>query len=105
MFIGELVIVITYVDDIRFWSADDLYDYEMRDMLQEEGIKLQEDKATIFLGVQQVYCISTGQLIMSQEGLILKIFNTFNVYTGKTMPKNMLYLTAPLTKYSDGAPW
>ena len=70
LFFGENVICICYVDNLLFWSKDEVHINEFAILLYYSGVDLeQENAAASFLGVR-IENNESGLLEMKQEGLI-----------------------------------
>ena len=55
LFIGTHVIVVTYVDDVLFWSNDEKHIYDLGTELRKANVDLEEESdAAGFLGVDLV---------------------------------------------------
>ena len=104
LFIGDNVIAVMYVDDILMWSTEEDHIYTLGDKLRNEGVELEEeDDAAGFLGVKLTKT-KTGQMIMTQEGLITRIIEALGLGVDNITPRSTPCLKAPLTKDLDGDP-
>ena len=105
LFIGDRVICICYVDDLLFWSRDEVHIHDLALKLRGEGVDLeQESDAAGFLGIKMVCDPKTGLLEMKQEGLIARVIEAMGLDAGTLNPKWTPAQTAPLCKDSEGAP-
>jgi hypothetical protein len=94
-----------YVDDILMWSTHEDHIYALGDLLRAEGVDLEEeDDAAGFLGVNLVKDSVTGQMIMTQEGLIDRVIEALGLDIDKSTPRHTPCLKTPLTKDLDGDP-
>ena len=62
----------------------------------------EEDDAASFLGVKLYKNPTTGQLVMSQQGLIDRIIKALGLDLDNSTPKKIPCLKTPLTKDVDG---
>lgn len=105
LFIGPTVIVVMYVDDMLMWSTNTDHIYTLGSQLRDQGVMLEEeDDAAGFLGVKLLKSESTGQMVMTQEGLITRIIEALGLDTTASKPRHTPCLKAPLTKDLDGDP-
>ena len=105
LFIGDKVILIMYVDDMLMWSTSEEHIYKLGAQLRNKGVELEEeDDAAGFLGVKLHKHPTTGQLVMTQQGLIDRIIEALGLHLDKSTPKKIPYLKSPLTKDLDGDP-
>ena len=105
LFIGDKCIAVMYVDDLLMWSTSEENIRELALKLNDEGVDLEEeDDAAGFLGVKLTKVPETGQMIMTQEGLITRIIEALGLDTDKSTPRNTPCLKAPLFKDEDGDP-
>ena len=105
LFIGPTVIAVMYVDDMLMWSTNTDHIYALGSQLRDNGVMLEEeDDAAGFLGVKLLKSESTGQMVMTQEGLITRIIEALGLDTTASKPRHTPCLKAPLTKDLDGDP-
>ena len=105
LFIGKRVILIMYVDDMLMWSTSEEHIYELGAQLRNKGVELEEeDDAAGFLGVKLYKNPTTGQLVMSQQGLIDRIIEALGLDLDNSTPKKTPCLKTPLTKDKNGDP-
>ena len=105
LFIGDKCIAVCYVDDVLMWSTSEENIRELALKLNDEGVDLEEeDDAAGYLGVKLTKVPETGQMIMTQEGLITRIIEALGLDTDKSTPRNTPCLKAPLSKDEDGDP-
>lgn len=105
LFIGDRVICIIYVDDLLFWSPKEEYIYELGRKLRDEGVELEEEgDAAGFLGVQLRRDDSTGQLHMTQEGLIKRIIEALGLELDLSNAKRTPAERRPLVRDLEGDP-
>ena len=105
LFIGDTCVAVMYVDDILLWSTDEKHIYSLGTQLRKCGVDLEEeDDAAGFLGVKLTKVPETGQMIMTQEGLINRIIEALGLDVDKSTPRNTPCLKAPLTKDLEGDP-
>ena len=94
-----------YVDDLLMWSTTEENIYALGAQLREKGVELEEeDDAAGFLGVKLTKDPHTGQMTMTQQGLIDRIIDALGLDIGTSTPKGTPCLKAPLTKDLDGDP-
>lgn len=87
------------------WSTSEENIRELALKLNDEGVDLEEeDDAAGYLGVKLTKVPETGQMIMTQEGLITRIIEALGLDTDKSTPRNTPCLKAPLFKDEDGDP-
>jgi len=87
------------------WSTDEKHIFELGNRLRAEGVELEEeDDAAGFLGVKLTKVPETGQMIMTQEGLITRIIEALGLDAENSTEKKTPCLKAPLTKDLDGNP-
>lgn len=104
LFIGTNVIVVTYVDDVLFWSTDEKYIYELGSKLREAGVDLEEESdAAGFLGVDLVR-LPDGRIHLKQPGLIKRIIDALGFDINETSTKKSPAERQPLVKDEDGEP-
>jgi hypothetical protein len=105
LFISDTVIAVMYVDDILMWSTHEDHIYALGDLLQADEVDLEEeDDAASFLGVKLVKDSTTGQMIMTQEGLIDRVIEALGLDVDMSTPRNSPCMKVPLTKDLDGDP-
>ncbi|KAL7532071.1 hypothetical protein ACHAXR_006179 [Thalassiosira sp. AJA248-18] len=105
LFIGDTVIAVMYVDDVLMWSTDTDNIYALGERLRKEGVELEEeDDAAGFLGVKLVKSSKTGQMVMTQEGLINRIIEALGLDVDQSTERGTPCLKAPLSKDLDGDP-
>lgn len=104
LFIGDTVIAILYVDDVLMWSTDADHIYALGQDLRSKGVELEEEgDAAGFLGVKLTRIEETGQILMTQEGLITRIIEALGLDENSTSRPTPCHKT-PLTKDLDGDP-
>ena len=87
LFISDTVIAVMYVDDILMWSTHEDHIYALGDLLRAEGVDLEEeDDAAGFLGVNLVKDPVTGQMIMTQKGLIDRVIEALGLDVDMSTP-------------------
>jgi hypothetical protein len=105
LFIGNIVNAVMYVDDILMWSTHEDHIYTLGDLLRAEGVDLEEeDDAAGFLGAKLVKDSKTGQMIMTQEGLINRVIEALSLDVDHSTQQKTPCLKTPLTKDLDGDP-
>ncbi|KAL7524697.1 hypothetical protein ACHAXR_002241, partial [Thalassiosira sp. AJA248-18] len=105
LFIGDNCIAVMYVDDVLLWSTKEEYIIKVGLDLRALGVDLEEEEdAAGYLGVQLTKISKTGQMVMTQEGLITRIIEALGLDTDKSTPRNTPCLKAPLSKDLDGDP-
>ena len=102
LFIGTHVIVVTYVDDVLFWSNDEKHIYELGTKLRKAQVDLEKDSdAAGFLGVDLVR-MPGGRIHMKQPGLIKRIIATLGFDESETSSKKTPAERKPLIKDEEG---
>ena len=87
LFISDTVIAVMYVDDILMWSTHEDHIYALEELLYAEGVDLEEeDNAAGFLCVKLVKDLKTGQMIMTQEGLIDRVIEALHLDINNSKP-------------------
>ena len=105
LFVSDTVIAVMYVDDILMWSTHEDHIYALGELLQAEGVDLnEEDDAAGFLDVKLNKDAKTGQMVMTQEGLIDRKIEALSLDIDNSKPRNMPCLKTPLTKDLEGNP-
>ena len=76
MFIGDDIILLTYVDDVLFFGKSSAKIDAKIKAIQARGFKLTiEDDVYAFLGVE-VHQLANGEIELKQSGLIAKVLST-----------------------------
>ena len=102
LFIGTHVIVVTYVDDVLFWSDDEKHIYDLGTKLREANVDLEEESdAAGFLGVDLVR-MPGGRIHMKQPGLIKRIIAALGFDESETTSKKSPAERNPLIKDEEG---
>jgi hypothetical protein len=102
LFIGAHVIVVTYVDDVLFWSNDEKHIYDLGTKLREANVDLEEESdAAGFLGVDLVR-MPGGRIHMKQPGLIKRIIAALGFNESETASKKTPAERKPLIKDEEG---
>ena len=105
LFVGKDVVAVMYCDDILMWSRDEKHIYALGVLLREKGVDLEEEgDAAGFLGVKLTRIEATGQILMTQEGLIDRVIESLGLINDQSTPKATPCARAPLTKDPDGEP-
>ena len=105
LFIGPKVICIVYVDDVLFWSPREEYIYEVGQNLRDQGVELEEEgDAAGFLGVDLSRDPETGQIHLTQAGLIKRIVDALGLDPTVVNPRVTPAERKPLVKDEDGEP-
>ena len=105
LFIGPKVICIVYVDDVLFWSPKEEYIYEVGQNLRDQGVELEEEgDAAGFLGVDLSRDPETGQIHLTQAGLIKRIVDALGLDSTVVNPRVTPAERKPLVKDEDGEP-
>ena len=105
LFIGDTCIAVIFVDDVLLWSTKEEHIMKVGLDLRAEGVDLEEeDDAAGYLGVKLTKIPETGQMVMTQEGLITRIIEALGLDTDKSTPRDTPCLKAPLSKDLDGDP-
>ena len=72
--------LVMYVDDILMWSTSEEHTHKLGAQLRNKGVELEEeDDAAGFLGVKLHKHPTTGQLVMTQQGLINRIIEVLGL--------------------------
>ncbi len=105
LFVGTKVIYVFYVDDLLFWSTSEKHIQALAVELQAEGGELgEEGNAAGFLGVKLTQQHKSGQISLTQVGLIDQIIESLGLQGDTVNPKSIPAERKPLTKDSDGNP-
>ena len=106
LFVGTKVICVVYVDDLLFWSTSEKHIQALAVELRAEGVELEEEgDAAGFLGVKLTRQDKSGQISLTQIGLIDRIIESLGLQGDTVNPKSTPAERKPLTKDSDGTPW
>ncbi len=104
LFIGDRVMIVSFVDDILFQSTDQAYTNKLGSRLRDQGLLLeQEDNAAGYLGVK-ITKTKDGQIEMNQTGLLDRVVEALGLDHKLSTSKWTLAEATPLTHNEDGEP-
>ena len=105
LFIGPAVIAVQYVEDLLFWSKqEEEIDFTINN-LKLLGVDLEkEGDACGYLGVEMEKDPKSGEIVLTQEGLIQRIIKALGLDEAESIGKETPAEKAPLTKDEFGEP-